>query len=60
MRTDPPAGESLAEDGTLQYWVSLGPEPVTIPTDLAGKSQALLVLGEAPRDVAAREVEIAA
>jgi serine/threonine-protein kinase len=38
VRTDPAAGDDLAEDGTLDYWVSLGPEPVTIPTDLAGKT----------------------
>lgn len=37
VRTLPPAGERLEEGGTLEYWVSLGPEPVPVP-DLTGMS----------------------
>lgn len=38
VRTEPGAGEKLAEEAELRYWVSLGPEPIAIPADLAGKT----------------------
>jgi eukaryotic-like serine/threonine-protein kinase len=36
VQTDPPAGEELAEGGTLVLFVSLGNTPAPVPTDLVG------------------------
>ncbi len=40
IRTDPPAGETLAEGESLSYWLSLGPPLVRVPVDdMVGRSQ---------------------
>ena len=38
LRTDPPAGEMLEQDEIIKYWVSLGNELKTVPTNLVGLS----------------------
>jgi serine/threonine-protein kinase len=39
VKTDPPAGATVAEGSTVSLYVSKGPKPVTIPT-VAGETQA--------------------